>query len=71
MCPHCADGLDQGLTRRTRALHLLAIIAYPRALPAPAVLRLGQEFLTWIAEDKSNHRCDDLVAGETRTETAV
>jgi hypothetical protein len=71
MCPHCAEGLDHGLARRTRVLQLLAIIEYPSALPAPAALRIGKELLAWIAQDEPNHRCDHVVAAEAPTEAAA
>jgi hypothetical protein len=71
MCPHCADGLDHGLARCTRVLQLLALIEHPSALPAAAALRIGQELLAWIAQDESNHRCDHVVAAETRIEAAA
>ena len=71
MCPHCADGLDHGLARRTRMLELLALIEQPSALPAAAALRNGQELMAWIAQDEPNHRCDHVVAAETRIEAAA
>jgi hypothetical protein len=71
MCPHCADGLDRGLARRTRVSQLLAIIEYPSALPAPAALRIGKELLAWITQDEPNRRCDHIVAAEARTDAAA
>jgi hypothetical protein len=71
MCPHCVDGLDHGLARRTRVLQLLALIEHPNALPAAAALRIGQELLAWIAQDETNHRCDHVVTAETRIEAAA
>jgi hypothetical protein len=71
MCPHCADGLDHGLARRTRVLQLLALIEHPSALPPSAALRIGQELLTWIAQDPSGGRCDQVLAAATPTEAAA
>lgn len=71
MCPHCADGLDHGLARRLRVLQLLALIEHPNALPASAALRIGQELLTWIAQDRSGRRCDQVFAADTPREAAA
>lgn len=71
MCPHCADGLDHGLACRLRVLQLLALIEHPSALPASAALRIGQELLTWIAQDTSRPRCDLVLAADTPIEAAA
>jgi len=70
MCPHCADGLDHGLACRLRVLQLLALIEHPSALPASAALRIGQELLTWIAQDASP-RCDLVLAADTSIDAAA
>jgi hypothetical protein len=71
MCPHCADGLDHGLACRLRVLQLLALIEHPSALPASAALRIGQELLTWIAQDPPGRRCDQVLVAEIPTEAAA
>jgi hypothetical protein len=70
-CPHCADGLDLGLTRRIRVLQLLALIEHPDALPRTAALRIGRELLAWIAADRAGHRCDHAIAAEPGIEAAA
>ena len=71
MCPHCADSLDHGLACRLRVLQLLALTEHPNALPASAALRIGQELLTWIAQDASEFRCDLVLAADTPIEAAA
>jgi hypothetical protein len=68
MCPHCAD---RGLACRHRVLQLLALIEHPSALPASAALRLGQELLTWIAQDQPIRRCDRIIPIATITDAAA
>jgi hypothetical protein len=71
MCPHCADGSDHGLACRLRVLQLLALIEHPSALPPSAALRIGQELLTWTAQDASGRRCDQVLAAEIPMEAAA
>ena len=56
-CSHCADGLDPSLAQRKRVLQLLALIEHPDALPAEAKIRIAQEILRWVAQNKSGFEC--------------
>ncbi len=59
MCLLCAvAGSDRTLAQRAQVLQLLALIELPDALPADAVLRLGQEIMTLIGPDSGLRRCD-------------
>jgi hypothetical protein len=61
-CPHCADGLDHGVARRTHVLNLLALVEHPSALPSDAALRVCRELLAWVEEDPSYRRSGAGVA---------
>jgi hypothetical protein len=65
MCLLCGAGLtDQSLARRTSVLQLLVLVEHPDALPADAVLRLGQEIMTLIRPESGLRQCEAVTLPE-------
>jgi len=71
MCLLCAEGgSDRALAQRAHVLQLLALIEHPDALPADAVLRLGQEIMTLIGLESGLRRCDAVMPPGSYVEQA-
>lgn len=62
MCSLCPNHLSNAEVHRIRVLQLLALIEHPTALPADAVLRIGNELLAWIGQAEANAQSDRVAA---------
>lgn len=63
MCLWCpAETADQVLARRSRVLHLLALVEHPDALPASTAFRLAQEILRLTQSNDTICRCEEIAS---------